>query len=81
MYILISPGTIVVNDVICVPVGSTREGEIPHEFWGNRDAIVEALHDIGTAPFEEGRVLISGLIRDAKTGRVCGLRGQSVGKG
>ena len=73
-------GTILVNDIPCVALGHGLEEEVPHEFWGNRDALVDALCGIGTEQFEEGRVLVSGIVRDAKTGRVCGLRGLSVGK-
>ena len=72
--------TIVVNGIPCVALGHGREGRIPHEFWGNRDAVEEALRGIGTEQYEEGRVLVSSIVRDETTGRVCGLRGQSVGR-
>lgn len=73
--LLESEGTIVVGGVTCVALGHELLGVKAHEFWGNRERIVEELRRVDAKGFQKGRVEITGTKRDAVTGRVCGFRG------
>ena len=63
--------SIVVNDVVCVALGHGLSGEgVEHEFWGNWDRVVGAFKEVDSAGFENGRVIVGGMVRDKGTRRV-----------
>lgn len=68
-------GIIIVNAITCVALRHGINGEVQHEFWGNRDTIVNAFCHIDKSQFEEGRILVSGWPGMQKRDESLGLEG------
>jgi hypothetical protein len=65
--------TVIVNGVTCIALGHGSQGKLQHEFWGDWDRLAKTMREIDVEGFQQGQVLVGGVIRDATSGRVCGF--------
>ncbi|QRW14740.1 hypothetical protein RhiLY_13739 [Ceratobasidium sp. AG-Ba] len=70
-----------IEDTWCVTLGhGCTESVRAHEFLGDYTKVVGALSKMGGYYNEDGIIVSTGVLRDAKTGRVCGFSGTSSQK-
>ena len=71
--VILSAGssTMLINGVTCLTLGHGFQGELEHEFWGNRERVVGSLLAIDANGFERGWIEVGGTLRDGLSGRVC----------